>query len=100
MEPTVFNPAQQQILRMLSFSRSEESMEELKKVLFEYYSKQVQEETDLLWDEGVLDEQKIEDLLHEHLSVKKMPRRDDVSRAITGDALLNRLRSRIKSLFE
>lgn len=34
------------------------------------------------------------------VSEKKENRRDDISRAITGDMLLDRLRPRIKSMFE
>lgn len=67
MESTVFNPAQQHILKMLSYSNTDESVEELKGVLFEYYSKKAQEEADRLWEVGVLDEEKIDSILHEHL---------------------------------
>lgn len=67
MKTTVFNPAQEHILRMLSFSNSEEDVIELKKVLFDYYSKKLQAEADKLWDEGVLNDEKIEGLLKEHL---------------------------------
>lgn len=67
MKSTVFNPSQQHILRMLSFSSSESTVDELKRVLFDYYSKRMQTEADKLWDEGVLDDERIEGLLDEHL---------------------------------
>lgn len=67
MKATVFNPAQQHILKMLSFSKSEETVDELKRVLFDYYSRKLQAEADKLWEDGVLDEEKIEGILKEHL---------------------------------
>ena len=38
METTVFNPIQRHLLEMFSYDKSQEGLEELKEVLFQYYS--------------------------------------------------------------
>ena len=38
-ERTTFNPIQMQLINMFNFCKSEEGLNELKKVLFEYYTK-------------------------------------------------------------
>ena len=59
MQSTVFNPIQQQLLRMFSFNDSEESLLEMKRVLTEYYAKKVEKSFNQLWDEGILDQKKL-----------------------------------------
>ena len=61
------NPIQLHLIEMFNYCDSESSMSELKDVLAKFYAKQVQEQADRMWDEGVLDEQKIEQILDEHL---------------------------------
>ena len=41
MESTVFNPAQQRILQMMSFVKSPEALQDLEHVLSNYFSKKV-----------------------------------------------------------
>ena len=41
METTVFNPIQRHLLEMFSYDKSQEGLEELKEVLFQYYSKRM-----------------------------------------------------------
>ena len=41
METTVFNPIQRHLLEMFSYDQSQEGLEELKEVLFQYYSKRM-----------------------------------------------------------
>lgn len=62
METTVFNPIQQHLLRMFSFNRSEEDLQEMKNVLTEYYAKKVDDTFNKLWDEGVLDQKKLDEI--------------------------------------
>lgn len=58
----IFNPIQQHLLRMFSFNKSEDNLEELKSVLTEYYAKKVDETFDKLWDDGVLDQKKLDEI--------------------------------------
>ena len=75
MEATVFNPIQQHLLRMFSFNNSEEALQEMKSVLTAYYAKKVEKTFDQLWDDGVLDQKKLDELrtqdLHQ-LYLKKL----------------------------
>lgn len=63
---TTFNPVQMHLLEMFNYCKSEEAMDELKEVLSDYYARKTQEEADRLWENGVLDDNAIEQLLSEH----------------------------------
>lgn len=54
---------------MFSDSPTSQEMDELKDVLARYYAEKVQSEADALWDSGVLNEEAIVGILHEHLRV-------------------------------
>lgn len=54
METTVFNPIQRHLLEMFSYDKSQEDAEELKEVLFQYYSKRMNTKLDELWDKEFL----------------------------------------------
>lgn len=62
MEATVFNPIQMHLLKMFSYDTSLEGLEELKEVLYQYYSKQMNEKLDELWDQGTLDQKKLDEI--------------------------------------
>ncbi len=64
---TVFNPIQQQLLRMFSFNSSEEALLELKGVLAEHYASKVDRTFDKLWDDGVLDQKRLDELRDQDL---------------------------------
>ena len=63
MNVTVFNPAQLQVLDMMSFVDSPEALAELKKAISDYFAKQAQKEIDRLWESGELNEEKVEKFL-------------------------------------
>ena len=69
---TTLNEAQLQILDMMSFIKSEETLNELKKVISDYFAQQAQEEIDRLWENGELNETKVEGFrkLHERTPYK------------------------------
>lgn len=72
MEATVFNPAQLQLLEMMSFVKSNEALRELKQVISVYFACQAQQEIDKLWETGELDAVKVESFrkLHERTPYK------------------------------
>lgn len=72
MEATVFNPAQMQLLEMMSFVNSPETLMQLKQVISDFFAKQAQEEIDRLWANGTLTEEKVESFrnLHERTPYK------------------------------
>lgn len=55
------------ILEMLNRCETEESLDKLKKILFDYYAKAAEDEANRLWDEGLVDSNKIEEWGNEHL---------------------------------
>ncbi len=73
MEATVFNNAQMHILKLMSTFRSEEQVTELKHVLSKYYARKAQEEMDRLWDEGIFDQKKLDELRTQHLRTPYTP---------------------------
>ena len=72
MESTVFNPAQLQLLEMLSFIKSNESLAELKQAISNHFADLAQREIDRLWETGELNENKVEGFrnLHERTPYK------------------------------
>ena len=69
---TTLNEAQLQILDMMSFIKSEETLNDLKKVISDFFAQQAQDEIDRLWENGELNEAKVEDFrkLHERTPYK------------------------------
>lgn len=67
MNTTTFNPTQQHLLRMFSLDDSEETLKEVKALLSEYYFNKVDKCTDELWNSGVLDQDKLDELRGMHI---------------------------------
>ena len=66
----VFNPIQIHLLKMFSVDNAEKGLIELKDVLYNYYSKKMQTRLDELWDNGTLDQVRLDEInkmdLHQH----------------------------------
>ena len=62
MEATVFNPAQIYLLRMFEHIKTEEELLEIKKLIGDYYAKKMDERLDGLWDEGILDQKRLDEI--------------------------------------
>lgn len=62
MEATVFNPVQQHLLKFFAFDGSEEKLLEVKAVLTKYFSRKLDKRLDELWDSGVLNQEKLDEL--------------------------------------
>ena len=62
MEATTLNPTQMHLLKLFSFNNSEDFAREIQLVLTNYFQKQLDEESDRLWDSGVLNQQKLDDI--------------------------------------
>lgn len=54
-------------LRLLAHFTTEDEVKELNDVVCEYYARKVDEEMDQLWDEGKWSQEKIDEVLNEHL---------------------------------
>lgn len=66
-------PAQNELLRMMSFVKSPQSLNELKKVIADYFAKKLQQSVDDMWATGELSEQKVENFrrLHQRTPYKQ-----------------------------
>ena len=67
METTAFNPVQQQLLKLFAFDGSEEKLLEVKEVLTKYFSQKLDKRLNELWDSGVLNQDKLDELRTKHL---------------------------------
>lgn len=63
---TVFNQAQLELLDMMSFVKSPKMLSELMQVVSDYFARQAEEEIDRLWENGTLNETKVEGFRHLH----------------------------------
>ena len=66
METTVFTPVQQHLLKMFAYDGSEERLLEVKKVLTQYFSQKLEKRLDDLWDAGILDQNRLDELRTMH----------------------------------
>ena len=62
METTRFNQTQIHLLRMFELESSEASLNELKEVLYRYYSKRMDDCLDELWDSGQLNQERLDEI--------------------------------------
>lgn len=62
MEATVFNPIQVHLLKMFEIDKSQEGLEELKNLLYNYYSSKMKTALDELWDSGELDQTSLDEI--------------------------------------
>ena len=62
MEATVFNSIQLQLLRMFERNKSEEDLRELQTVIGDYYAKKLNDHLNKLWDEGILDQRRLDEI--------------------------------------
>jgi len=61
-----FNPIQLHLLKMFSFTKSEEGLKELQTILFNYYRHKLKEQTDEFWEKNNLDNSKMEEIMYGH----------------------------------
>ena len=66
VQTATFNQAQMQLLDMMSFVKTPEALSDLNKVISDYFARKADEEMNKLWDEGFLNDEKIEQFRHLH----------------------------------
>jgi hypothetical protein len=67
MDTTVFNAAQQHILRMMSFVNDERTLTDVESVLKDYFAKKVDSEIDSMIDNGDITLDTIAEWGNEHM---------------------------------
>lgn len=59
---TTFNSTQMHLLQMFSVNKSKRALDELYDVLYRHYSSRMLEKLDNLWDSGILDQQRLDEI--------------------------------------
>ena len=62
VQPTVFNSAQLYLLGVFSRIKSDEELNEIKRIIADYYAKKLDAHLDKLWDEGILDQKRLDEI--------------------------------------
>ncbi len=75
MAATVLNPVQQHLLRMFAFDGSEERLMEVKEVLTKYFSQKLDDRLNELWDSGILNQEKLDEL--RKIDVRTLLKKDE-----------------------
>jgi len=70
MQSTTLNPTQLHLLKLFSFNNSEEYAHEVQDVLTKHFQEKLDAESDRLWDEGILNQEALNDIRHEDLHAK------------------------------
>lgn len=73
MAATVLNQAQIDILNMMQWVKSPESLADLKQVISDFFAKKAKEEMDAMWANGQMTQEKFESFatLHERAPYKR-----------------------------
>lgn len=67
MNTKSLNQAQLCLLEAFAGACSEEEVNELTRVIRDYYARKLEDELERLWDNGTLDQQKLDELRGQHL---------------------------------
>lgn len=62
MEATVFNPVQRHLLKMFEFDKTQAGLDELKELLYKYYSEKMNSALDSLWESGTLSQERLDEI--------------------------------------
>ena len=71
METTILTPTQQHLLKLFAFNKSEAYAREIQEVLTRYFKDKLDKELDRLWDEGILDQRRLDEIRKEDLHNRK-----------------------------
>lgn len=67
MEANTLTPTQQHLLKIFSFNHSETYAREIQEVLTQHFQAKLDEEADRLWDAGLFDQQRLDEIRKEDL---------------------------------
>jgi hypothetical protein len=67
MERTIFNNAQLEILDLMAYVESEDTLNEIRDMLSRYFAEKAQKEIDKLWEEGTINDIVVEGWETEHM---------------------------------
>lgn len=64
---TPFTPFQIQMLKLIERIKSQDEMDDIRRLVSKYFADKAQEEVDRLWELGVINDDVIESWKHEHM---------------------------------
>ena len=67
LQSTPFTPFQIEMLEMVARVTSEAEMQDIRRMLGQYFAKQAEDAMDRLWDEGKLNDDVMEEWKNEHM---------------------------------
>lgn len=67
METMAINPAQRMIIESFAASRDEDELKDLMDLLRGFYATKLKREMQRLWDNGTLNQEKLDNMATEHL---------------------------------
>lgn len=67
METLAFNPTQLHLLKMFSYAKDNEALEDIRVALCSFFAKRVEDDMEALWESGEWNQDKNESILSEHL---------------------------------
>jgi len=74
-QPTVFNSAQLYLLEVFSRIKSDEELNDIKRLVADYYAKKLDDITERMWESGELDQKRLDEIngmdLHQWLREQK-----------------------------
>lgn len=70
IQATTLNPTQLHLLKLFSFNNSEEYALEVQDVLTKHFQEKLDAESDRLWDEGILNQEALDQIRQEDLHLK------------------------------
>ena len=62
MAATALNMTQVHLLQMFQIDSSQKGLDELKELLYSYYSKKMDESLNELWDSGILNQERLDEI--------------------------------------
>ena len=71
MEAAVLNPTQMHLLKLFAFNNSADFAREIQMVLAQYFQQKLDEESERLWESGVLDQDRLNEIRHMDLHAKQ-----------------------------
>ena len=72
MQINTMNPSQMMILESFAGAQDEQEVNDLMDMLRDFYAKRLEREMQRLWDNGILDAEKLEQLRGEHLRASRL----------------------------
>lgn len=70
MSTAALTPTQQHLLKLFSYNSSEAYAREIQAVLTKYFQNRLDAKSDELWDNGILDQKRLDEIRHENLHKK------------------------------